>query len=167
MLDDLVNGPSRATRGAARAVLLWAGACTSFALAACEERRSDPGKAADIPVPSARLAAVTPDAAPPEIPPGVDPECGTKPHPDCPLQSWMKANFPQAVSTSNYAALEAGFTKVATLGLPTTPNWASIAKDGAAAAHASNLPGVKAACTSCHDQYRARYRADGRWRLVP
>jgi hypothetical protein len=38
-------------------------------------------------------------------------------------------------------------------------NWRSISDDGAAAARAGSIEGVKAACRGCHTQYSARYKA--------
>ena len=46
-------------------------------------------------------------------------------------------------------------------------NWASIARDGAAAARAGNVDAVKASCRGCHDQYRSKYRDEMRARALP
>jgi len=46
-------------------------------------------------------------------------------------------------------------------------NWASIAKDGAKAARAADLGGVKASCRTCHDQYKKPYKTEMRTRPVP
>ena len=45
---------------------------------------------------------------------------------------------------------------------PGMPNWESIAKTGAAKAAAGDVAAAKASCKSCHDQYKARYKAQ--WR---
>src|SRR5262245_28537574 len=80
---------------------------------ACDEKRGEtsgaaaPATSASPPAsasgaPAASAPPRPADAAPPtadaaseiEPPgPGVDPQCGNKPHPDCPLQAWMKANM--------------------------------------------------------------------------
>ena len=42
------------------------------------------------------------------------------------------------------------------------PNWGPIAKAGAAKASAGDVAGAKASCKSCHDQYKAKYKAEMR-----
>ena len=84
--------------------------------------------------------------------------CGTKPLPDCPLQAWMKSNTNPAVMRSDLPALATALDKIVTFAPPGYTNWASIAKDGAAAAKAGDLAGAKAACRSCHDQYKQKYK---------
>jgi hypothetical protein len=90
--------------------------------------------------------------------------CGKSPLPDCPLQAWMKANANPAVMAKDGAALGIVFDRIATLAPPAYPNWASISKDGAAAARSGDTTAAKAACRGCHDQYRAKYRSDLRSR---
>ena len=45
-------------------------------------------------------------------------------------------------------------------------NWASIANDGASAAHVQNLEAVKATCRGCHTQYKAKYKKEMRGRAI-
>jgi cytochrome c553 len=71
----------------------------------------------------------------------------------------MKANMNPAVSAGDTAALAVALTKAATFAPPGYPNWASIAKDGAKAAKGGDLAAAKAACRSCHDQYKKKYKA--------
>ena len=40
------------------------------------------------------------------------------------------------------------------------PNWATLSKQGSAAAAAQDLSAVKAACKGCHDQYKQNYIKD-------
>lgn len=95
------------------------------------------------------------------------PTCGTKPLPDCPLQSWMKANTAIASASGDLPALAVALDKIAKMTPPGYANWASISKDGATAARAENLDGARASCTGCHKQYRDKYKAEIRTRAVP
>lgn len=92
--------------------------------------------------------------------------CGKKPLPDCPLQGWMKANTSGAMSAQNFDALEKAFNQIVAFAPPGYPNWASISKDGAKAAHDQNLDAVKAACRGCHNQYQKKYRDEMRTRKI-
>jgi hypothetical protein len=95
------------------------------------------------------------------------PTCGKKPLPDCPLQGWMKANMSAAMSAKDFAALESALTKTAARSPGSAyPNWVSISKDGAEAARIQNMDAVKASCRGCHDQYKAKYKAEIRTRPV-
>jgi hypothetical protein len=93
-------------------------------------------------------------------------ECGTKPLPDCPLQAWMKANANPPVMTSNLPGLQTALEKIVTLAPPGYTNWASIAKDGAAAAKSGDLTAAKASCRTCHDQYKQKYKTEMRARKI-
>jgi hypothetical protein len=93
-------------------------------------------------------------------------ECGTKPQPDCPLQAWMKANANPPVMTSDLAALATALDKIVGFGPAGYANWASIAKDGAAAARSGDLTAAKASCRSCHDQYKQKYKTEMRARKI-
>jgi hypothetical protein len=95
-------------------------------------------------------------------------ECGRKPLPDCPLQGWMKNNTTPAITSKDFNALAVALDKIAAFAPGSGyPNWVSISKDGAAAARASELEAVKAACRGCHDQYKAKYKAELRGRPLP
>lgn len=92
--------------------------------------------------------------------------CGTKPLPDCPLQAWMKANTNPAIAAQDFPALATALDKVATFAPPGYTNWASIAKDGAKAARASDMTATKASCRTCHDQYKDKYKKELRTRKI-
>ncbi len=81
----------------------------------------------------------------------------------------MKANTSPALSSSDFDALATALDKVATFAPPGGgyPNWVSISKDGAAAAHAASLDGVKGACRGCHQQYKDKYKKEMRDRPLP
>jgi hypothetical protein len=64
-------------------------------------------------------------------------------------------------------ALAIAFEKITKMAPAGYTNWVSISKDGAAAAKASNVDASKAACRSCHDQYKAKYKAEMRARTLP
>lgn len=93
-------------------------------------------------------------------------ECGTKPLPDCPLQAWMKAHANPPVLTSDLPALAKALDEIALFAPPGYTNWASISKDGAAAARAGDLTAAKASCRSCHDQYKQKYKTEIRGRKI-
>jgi len=93
--------------------------------------------------------------------------CGDRPAPPCPLAAWMKANATPAITTQDYDALADVLDKTVALAPPGYVNWASIARDGAAAARVQSLDAVKASCRSCHNQFRGRYKAEMRARPLP
>jgi hypothetical protein len=93
-------------------------------------------------------------------------ECGTKPQPDCPLQAWMKANMNPPIAAADTAALAVALEKSVAHGPPGYTNWASIAKDGAKAAKAGDLPAAKQSCRTCHDQYKKKYKTELRARKI-
>ena len=78
----------------------------------------------------------------------------------------MKANTSPAMSAEDFDALATALDKAATFAPPGYTNWASIAKDGASAAHAQSLDGVKAACRGCHNQYKDKYKKEMRDRQI-
>jgi len=92
--------------------------------------------------------------------------CGTKPLPDCPLQAWMKANTNPAIAAQDFPGLATALDKVATFAPAGYTNWASIAKDGAKAARASDMTATKASCRTCHDQYKDKYKKELRARKI-
>lgn len=79
----------------------------------------------------------------------------------------MKKNTNPAMMSKDWAALVTALDTIATFGPAGYTNWVSIAKDGANAARAADENGVKAACRSCHEQYKAKYRAELRTRPIP
>jgi hypothetical protein len=69
--------------------------------------------------------------------------------------------------TSDLPGLQKALEKIATLAPAGYTNWASIAKDGAAAAKGGDLTAAKAACRTCHDQYKQKYKTEMRGRKLP
>ena len=92
--------------------------------------------------------------------------CGKKPLPDCPLQGWMKSNTNPAIASQDFPGLATALDKVATFAPAGYTNWASIAKDGAKAARASDMTATKASCRTCHDQYKDKYKKELRTRKI-
>lgn len=94
------------------------------------------------------------------------PTCGDKPLPPCPLYAWMKANTSAAMSAQDFDALAVALDKVVRFAPAGYGNWASISKDGANAARAQSLDGVKASCRGCHNQYKDKYKKEMRDRPI-
>jgi hypothetical protein len=111
------------------------------------------------PTASARFAIAS-DAGKPA------PTCGDKPLPACPLYGWMKANTSPAMSGQDFDALAKALDRVVSFAPPGYGNWASISRDGANAARAQSLDGVKASCRGCHNQYKDRYKKEMRDRPI-
>jgi len=78
----------------------------------------------------------------------------------------MKTNTAPAMAAADLPALAGAFDKIAKFAPAGYTNWASIAKDGAAAANGGKIDGVKAACKSCHDQYKTKYKTEMRGRPI-
>jgi hypothetical protein len=96
--------------------------------------------------------------------------CGDAPLRDCPLKAWMKANCAPAVMAQDLDLLAYAFDRIAAFAPPDSAgytNWVSIANDGADAARAASIVGVKGACRGCHQQYKDRYKAGMRARALP
>jgi hypothetical protein len=89
-------------------------------------------------------------------------KCGAKGQPMCPMQSWMKGHMPAAVADGDGPELGKLFDYIAAHPPPGFGSWSSIAKDGAAKARANDIDGAKAACKSCHQQYKAKYKTEMR-----
>src|ERR1700724_724782 len=72
------------------------------------------------------------------------------------LGKWMKPNMGAPLAGQDFDALSKSLTLVSPKPPPSGsyPNWASIAKDGAAAAAKQDIKGVKASCKACHDAYK-------------
>jgi len=92
--------------------------------------------------------------------------CGTKPLPDCPLQGWMHAHMEAPLAAGDADTLATSLDEATKMAPAGYTNWASIARDGAGAARASRPEAVKAACRSCHEQYKAKYKAEMRDRKI-
>jgi hypothetical protein len=79
---------------------------------------------------------------------------------EAPLLWWMREHTAAAWRQGDSTALAAALDQLVTFAPkePAYENWASIARDGADAARAGSVDGVKAACRGCHDQYRNPYK---------
>lgn len=78
----------------------------------------------------------------------------------------MKANLNPPVMSKDTAALATALDKTASFAPPAYTNWASISKDGAAAARSGDLDAAKASCSACHEQYKQKYRTEIRARKL-
>jgi hypothetical protein len=87
---------------------------------------------------------------------------------EAPLAYWMREHAATAMQQKDLFALATAFDQIALYAPKTAPpayaNWASIAKDGAAAARAASVEGVQGACRGCHAQYRSAYKSEMRAR---
>ena len=72
-----------------------------------------------------------------------------------------------AMTTQSAPELQAAFTILGQLDPPGFPQWTALAQQGREAALRGDFPAVKRVCTTCHDQYRARYRRELRGRPLP
>jgi len=70
------------------------------------------------------------------------------------------------VMTGDTEKLGVALTKAASFAPAGYTNWASIANDGAKAAKGGDLNAAKAACRTCHDQYKAKYKSENRTRKI-
>lgn len=150
------SASAAATASAAPSVTASASAAPSAEPSASAAASAAPSA----PASASAKAAPSGSAAPAKL------ACGTKPLPDCPLQGWMKANANPAVSSGDATKLAESLEKMAKMGPPGYSNWASISNDGAKAARAGNFDAGKASCRTCHDQYKAKYRAEHRDRKI-
>jgi hypothetical protein len=78
----------------------------------------------------------------------------------------MKANMNPPSLAGDTAALATALEKAASFAPPGYSNWASISNDGAKAAKGGDLAAAKAACRSCHDQYKKKYQGELRTRKI-
>ncbi len=78
----------------------------------------------------------------------------------------MKTHATPPTMTNDLPALAAALDEMAAFAPPGYANWASISKDGAAAARSGDLGAAKAACRSCHDQYKQKYKSEMRARKI-
>lgn len=92
--------------------------------------------------------------------------CGDGPAP-CPLRTWMKAHAGAAARSGDLQALAAAFDAIDGFAPEVAyATWRSIARDGAAAARRGDAASARAACRGCHEQHRAKYRAELRSREI-
>jgi len=102
-----------------------------------------------------------------------DASCGSKENP-CPLQKWMRQNMAPAMSSGDMAALATAFEKAGKLapdpkwnGSDPKQHWDAMSRVGIAAAKANDAAAVKAACKSCHEVYKDKYKQQFRTKPVP
>jgi hypothetical protein len=74
----------------------------------------------------------------------------------------MRTNAAPASASDDRAALAMIFDRIARFAPPGYGSWASIANDGATAARVGDLSVARKACSACHSQFRARYKAEMR-----
>lgn len=78
----------------------------------------------------------------------------------------MKANAAGVAAGDDMAALASVFDRIARMAPPGYGTWASISNDGASAARSGDAKGARAACSSCHNAYRAKYKTEMRAKPV-
>jgi len=149
-----------------------ASASTAPSAAPAESAAATPSATASAPAASASAATAVASSAPAAASGAASGTAKTPTFPactppNCPLQAWMKTNTAPAMAANDLPALAGAFDKIVKLAPPGYTNWASIAKDGSAAAGAGKIDAAKAACKSCHDQYKAKYKAEMRGRPIP
>jgi hypothetical protein len=88
--------------------------------------------------------------------------CGGTGQPDCPLQNWMKATLQSYQKANNYGRLARAFDDLAAHAPANYERWQDLASRGAEAARNQDDAAVRAACKTCHDEHRARYRRERR-----
>jgi hypothetical protein len=94
--------------------------------------------------------------------PTVVKDCGKKGQPDCPLQAWMKGTLRSHFNSGNTERLAVAYDELAAHAPDGFSGWAESAAAGAEAARGGDMVAAKAACKSCHDQHRGRYRKEMR-----
>jgi hypothetical protein len=91
--------------------------------------------------------------------------CGGKANP-CPLEAWMKKNAQPAVASGETAEIAKSLEAMLKFAPPGYTDWNRICTQGITAAKAGDLSGAKAACRTCHDQYKKKYQAEMRDRKI-
>jgi hypothetical protein len=85
---------------------------------------------------------------------------------EAPLRGWMRASAGPAMQNEDAKKLERAFSRIRGFEPPGYDGWAGFADTGAAAARRGDMEGARAACASCHSQYRSRYVKDLRGRKI-
>lgn len=88
--------------------------------------------------------------------------CATDGGPGCPMLRFMKGEVAIAFAAKKTPDVLAALDKLAANAPSGYTNWASISKDGAAAAKAGDWNAVKASCRGCHSQYKDKYIGEHR-----
>lgn len=83
------------------------------------------------------------------------------------MQAWMRKEANPPSRAGDLPALAAAFDKMVGMAPAGYANWASISKDGASAARAGDLRAAQRACSSCHDQYKRKYKDEMRSHPLP
>ena len=65
-----------------------------------------------------------------------------------------------AATSGDSAELATRFDYVADHAPKGMPNWSGIARAGAIKARGGDIDGAKGACKTCHEQYKAKYKAE-------
>ncbi|HTN85628.1 MAG TPA: hypothetical protein VL242_18140 [Sorangium sp.] len=93
---------------------------------------------------------------------GKDFGCGAKGQKACPMQGWMKTVMQAATTSGDGAKIASALDYVASKPPPGMSKWVAISKEGAEKAKKGDIDGAKASCKTCHDLYKAEYKAKHR-----
>ncbi|WP_433933855.1 hypothetical protein [Sorangium cellulosum] len=107
---------------------------------------------------AARAAGGAADV-PASVAEGKDFGCGAKGQKACPMQGWMKTVMQSATTSGDGAKIASALDYVASKPPPGMPKWVAISKEGAEKAKKGDIDGAKASCKTCHDLYKAEYKA--------
>ena len=78
----------------------------------------------------------------------------------------MQKNATPAVQSGDAAKVGAVLEQIAKLGPSGYANWERISKDGAAAGKSGDFAAATAACRTCHEQYKQKYKSEMRDRKI-
>lgn len=84
---------------------------------------------------------------------------GTTPGNTQRLQRWMESELLYRIRTRDFRGLERALDALATVAPPAYARWAEVAQHASQAARDHDVDAVRKGCATCHQQYRARYRA--------
>ena len=83
------------------------------------------------------------------------------------MQAWMQKNAQPAMQSNDAAKVGAVLEQIAKMTPPGAyPKWEKISIDGAAAGKSGDFGAAKASCRTCHEEYKAKYKADDRARKI-
>ena len=105
-------------------------------------------------------ASASPSA--PTLAAPADTACGGKQLPDCPLQGWMKSTVQAYMNAGDKERLAKALDELGRHPPDGYANWSESARAAAVAARAGDAAAVRAQCQACHDQHRAKFRAEMR-----
>jgi hypothetical protein len=75
------------------------------------------------------------------------------------LQRWMESELLYRIRARDFRGLERSLDALATVAPPAYTRWAEVAQRASQAAKDHDVEAVRKGCATCHQQYRARYRA--------